>query len=259
MERPNNRTSTSGNTSRLFQGKPCTAEASPRPGCSTLGPQFPASSTVTDDDIIDLTDGPSDLLAEVPSRWNCFQTGTIDVPLVRSYEAPSVVTTNGAEDDFRQYNHSGRMVTSGDQRSRNDYRGQQQQVVETYRPLPRHDDTPPIMAFSLESDSFQLPLEPYDKPRRVLRTHDSSVITVTMYGFIETVQEINTSKRRQPLASPDLLSEEHIDDACLLSGHETTALVLAHAREDVQLMYLPMKGFRVSNMCTQCDVFPNEY
>lgn len=114
------------------------------------------------------------------------------------------------------------------------------------------------MAFGFENDSLQWPLEPYDKPCRILRARDASVITVTMYGFIEAVQEIITSKRRQAFTSPDLLLEEHVDDACPFSDHETTALVLAHAREDMRLMYLPVKGFRVSIMCMQWGVFPNE-
>ena len=56
--------------------------------------------------------------------WTCFQTGTFHVPLVPLYEAPSVVTgTNGVENNSRQYSRSERMVTSNDQRSRNDYHG----------------------------------------------------------------------------------------------------------------------------------------
>lgn len=234
-------------------------EASPHPHCLTVSPRLPFSSTVADDEIIDLTDEPSDPPVEVPCRWNCFHSGTLDVPLVLSYKAPSFARDDtgisGAESDIRQYNDSRRMSIPNAQGSRGGYRDQQQQGVETYATHPR-DEIPSTTAFIPDREIFQLPLESHDKPRRILRTHDSSFITVTMYGFIERVHEMNSPKRRQALASPDLFLEEHVDDACLvLPGLETSVLVLAHAREDIQLMYLRVKDCHVSHLC-QYHVFP---
>ncbi|KAG1715935.1 hypothetical protein ID866_1224 [Astraeus odoratus] len=64
-----------------------------------------------------------------------------------------------------------------------------------------------------------------------------------MHGFIDRIYQSGTSKHGHTIWSPDLPTQEFVDDACMVySGHGVPAIVLAHAREDAQLTYLSMEG-----------------
>ncbi|KAL4076014.1 hypothetical protein J3A83DRAFT_4224445 [Scleroderma citrinum] len=209
---------------------------------------------MVDHDIIDLVDEPPESFVEVPCRWNRFRSGTLDVSLF--LQASSVVRndtmTSTAEDDPRQDIRPERTADVHTRGNHNSSRDQEQRlVVDNDETLPQLDEIPLTMTFGLDSENFQLPLESHDKPRRILQAHDSALIAITMHGSIERIQEISSSKRRQTLALPVLPLEEHVDDACLLlAGDDTSIIMLAHAREDVQLMYLPVKGYHATRRRT---------
>ncbi|KIJ70272.1 hypothetical protein HYDPIDRAFT_23396 [Hydnomerulius pinastri MD-312] len=87
-------------------------------------------------------------------------------------------------------------------------------------------------------ENFRLPLDAYDRPRRLLRDSSSAHVLVTAHGFVERVSETGASRRRQNIRSPTLPLQEFVDDACILPVPGAFVMVLAHAREDRQLTLL---------------------
>ena len=94
-------------------------------------------------------------------------------------------------------------------------------------------------------DKLPLSLGSYDKPRRVLRSQDSAYV-VTAHGVIDQVCAAGGLRLDRHIRIPQLPLEEAIDDACILSHHGDSIIILGHARERNQLTVLNLARSHVS-------------
>ncbi|KAF9246943.1 hypothetical protein BU15DRAFT_38870 [Melanogaster broomeanus] len=102
-----------------------------------------------------------------------------------------------------------------------------------------------VLGASLACRNLRLPLGSHDKPRRVL--HDpSSIHIVTAHGVVDQVSEIGGLKLCRNIRSPVLPLGEFVEDACILSLQDASAVVLAHSREEDQLTLLASRYGQVS-------------
>ncbi|KAI6134882.1 hypothetical protein EV401DRAFT_1901582 [Pisolithus croceorrhizus] len=233
-------------TDQLHEGRsyqiPC------REGHQNSPSQGPAPSTsINPDEIIDLTQELSKSSAEKVRRWNAFRSGVLDVPLLLPAQTISnhFPTATASTSRLEAREDTMEMDLAEDNGGCCHYG--QLDVVEPDRPttLNAHDSSLPT-SFGLLGENFRLPLELYDRFRRIVNINDFPPIIVTMHGFINRIREIGSSRPCQVLWSPGIPTQEHVDDACLLpSGHDTVSIILAHAREDAQLTFLSFKDNQV--------------
>ncbi|OAX42887.1 hypothetical protein K503DRAFT_682389 [Rhizopogon vinicolor AM-OR11-026] len=100
----------------------------------------------------------------------------------------------------------------------------------------------PIPALTLTPVSSRIPLDTHDKPRRVLNADwNSSVVTVSMRGFVESLDTSSLEFRRN-LRKPAAPAQESVDDACVLHAGDTSVVILAHAREEKQISCLTFQS-----------------
>jgi WD40 repeat protein len=112
----------------------------------------------------------------------------------------------------------------------------------------------PALMLSPGPGPSRLPLDTHDKPRRVLSAHwNSSLITVSMHGFIESLGMPNLVFQHN-IRRPTAPTQESVDDACILHAGDTSVVVLAHAREEEQISYLTFQTSRVS--VRRCSLSP---
>ncbi|KAG1780186.1 WD40-repeat-containing domain protein [Suillus placidus] len=105
----------------------------------------------------------------------------------------------------------------------------------------------PALILSPGPGPSRLPLDTHDKPRRVLSAHwDSSLITVSMHGFVESLGMPNLVFQHN-LRRPTAPTQESVDDACILHAGDTSVVVLGHAREEKQISYLTFQTSRGTN------------
>jgi hypothetical protein len=105
----------------------------------------------------------------------------------------------------------------------------------------------PALMLSPGPGPSRLPLDTHDKPRRVLSAHwNSSLITVSMHGFIESLGMPNLVFQHN-IRRPTAPTQESVDDACILHAGDTSVVVLAHAREEKQISYLTFQTSRGTN------------
>ncbi|KAG0705476.1 WD40-repeat-containing domain protein [Suillus ampliporus] len=105
---------------------------------------------------------------------------------------------------------------------------------------------PPFLALMINPGPgpSRVPLDTHDKPRRVLIADwDSSLITVSMRGFVESL-DMPSLVVRHNLRRPTAPAQESVDDACIVHAGDTSVVVLAHAREETQISYLTFQTHR---------------
>ncbi|KAI0069001.1 hypothetical protein BV25DRAFT_1910723 [Artomyces pyxidatus] len=96
---------------------------------------------------------------------------------------------------------------------------------------------------------IRLPKDQHDKPRRILLLPDNdSVFCASLHGFIYRVDR-TPPRKRTAVRSPDLISPELIDDACIISSPSGPRVVLGHVQHDEkQISLFPLYGDSVLSL-----------
>lgn len=212
----------------------------------------PSQVIALPEEIIDIT---SDPLVNIPPvmRPRFFRSGVLKIKPISSKTPSAMDITSAAKANVSPDNNdsdddvSSRELISRGSNSGTKPREEGRRIRASSQMLQdsANEHISPIPALIPTPGSSRIPLDMYDKPRRVLNADwISSLVTVSMRGFVESL-DTSSVEFRHNLRKPAVPTQEFVDDACVLHAGDTSMVILAHAREEKQISYLTFESCKV--------------